>query len=113
MLSGKFASSLHVKSLEKLSDLQVEGCLALLLMKLGDLALNFFHNLNFTFKELCKGANGVITAFFEFSNMKWLLSLFNLAYEPASDLFLSARDNEVQELFIGYNRLVIVRHQVH
>ena len=82
-------------------------------MKLSDLALNFLHNLNLTFKELGERAYGIVTAFLKFSNMKRLLSLFNLAYEPASDLFLSTRDDEVQELFIGYNRLIIVRHQVH
>ena len=79
-------------------------------MKLSDLALDFFHNLNLTFKELGKGAYGIITAFLKFTNMKWLLSLFNLANEPPSDLFLSTRDNEVQELFVSYNRLIIIRH---
>ena len=72
-------------------------------MKLSDLALDFFHNLNLTFKELGKGTNGIVTAFLKFSNMKRLLCLFNLAYEPPSDLFLSTRDDEVQELFVSYN----------
>ena len=89
--------------MEKLRDLEVEGSLALLLMELRYLALNFFHNLNLTFEELGKRAHGIITAFLKFSNMKRLLSLLDLADEPASDLFLRARDDEVQELFIGYN----------
>ena len=104
---------MHVKGLEKLSDLEVEGSLSLLLLKLCDLALNLFHNLNLTFKELGKGANGIVTAFLKFSNMKRLLCLFYLAYEPPCDLFLSTWDDKVQELFISYNRLIIVRHQVH
>ena len=79
-------------------------------MELCDLTLDFFHNLNLTLEELGQRANGIIATFFEFSNMERLLSLFNLAYEPTCDLFLSTRDDEVQELFIGYNRLVIVRH---
>ena len=81
-------------------------------MKFSDLALNFLHNLNLTFEELGKGAYGIITAFLKLSNMERLLSLLDLADEPASDLFLRARDDEVQELFIRYNRLIIVRHQV-
>ena len=110
MLSCKFSSSLHIEGLEKLSYLEVEGSLSLLLMKLSDLALDFFHNLNLTFKELSKGAYGIVTAFLKFSNMKRLLSLFNLAYEPTCDLFLSTRDDKVQELFVSYNRLIIIRH---
>ena len=113
MLSCKFSSPLHVKGLEKLRDLQVEGSLALLLMELRDLALNFFHNLNLTFEELGKRAHGIITAFLKLSDVERLLSLLDLADEPACDLFLGTRDDEVQELFIRYNRLIIVRHQVH
>ena len=94
---------MHVKGLEKLSDLEVESSLSLLLMKFCDLALNLFHNLNLTFEELGERAYGIVTAFLKFSNMKRLLSLFNLAYEPPSDLFLSAWDHKVQELFISYN----------
>ena len=48
---AQFASAPHVKSLEQLRDLKVKRLIPLLLVKLGDLPLYFFHDLDFTLEE--------------------------------------------------------------
>ena len=51
LLPGEFPTASHIKALEQLSNLQIKGLLALLLVEFGDLALNFFHNLDLTLKK--------------------------------------------------------------
>ena len=50
LLPGEFPAASHIKALEQLCDLQIKGLLALLLVEFGDLALDFFHNLDLTLK---------------------------------------------------------------
>ena len=51
LLPSQFASTTHVKTLEELGYLQVESLLSALLMELGDLSLDFLHDLYLTFEK--------------------------------------------------------------
>jgi len=70
---------------------------------LGDLLLNFLHDLYFAFEELSESANGTIFAFLGHSVLEWVVGLPDFVYEGFSDLLLGARDDEVKELFIADN----------
>lgn len=87
--------------------------MALPLVEFCDLTLNFLHHLDLTLEEFSEGADSIVARLFKLPIIQWHLRLFDLVDESASDLFLGAWDDKVEELFIAHHRLVIVRHQVH
>ena len=60
LLACQLATATHVEALEKLGDLQVECLVLLLLIELGDLALDLLHDLHLALKQLRQGAYCVI-----------------------------------------------------
>jgi len=98
--------------MKQLCNLEIECLVPLLLVKFGDLALDFFHNLDFALKELAQTADGVVARFGCLATLQRLLVLLDLTNQATCDLFLGARDDKVQELLVRDHRLVVICHQV-
>ena len=112
LLACQLATASHIEALEKLGDLQVKRLVLLLLVELGDLALDLLHDLHFALKELRERAHSVVA---RLGNLSATQRLFLLAYfvdQAARDLLFGARDDKIEELFVGDHRLIVIGHQV-
>ena len=112
LLASKLAAPSHVKGLEQLSDLQIKSLLTLLRVELGNLALDLLHDSQFTFIEFTERTDGIVPRFRLLSMAQRLHFLLNFADQTPRNLLLGTWDNEVQELFIGNYRLVVICHQI-